>query len=112
MFIVPELMLKKMIKDQMFVSTFRVAVSALITVPISLIIPVVFLWIYLGFWWALGYFIAFPLMFLLAWNYMRLFMKFIGTCNFISRKNREQIKSLKSLRTDIFYRLDTIIRTL
>jgi hypothetical protein len=112
MFIVPELMLKKMIKDQMFVSTFRVAVSALITVPISLIIPVVFLWIYLGFWWALGYFIAFPLMFLLAWNYMRLFMKFIGTCNFIARRNREQIKSLKSLRTDIFYRLDTIIRTL
>ena len=112
MFIVPELMLKKMIKDQMFVSTFRVAVSALITVPISLIIPVIFLWIYLGFWWALGYFIAFPLMFLLSWNYMRLFMKFIGTCNFIARRNREKIKALKILRTDIFSRLDTIIRTL
>ena len=110
MFIVPELMLKKMIKDQMFVSTFRVAVSALITVPISLIIPVVFLWIYLGFWWALGYFIAFPLMFLLAWNYMRLFMKFLGTCSFVTRKNRARIKKIYKLRLSVFNRLDALLK--
>ena len=109
LFIVPEIFLKKMIKDQMFVSTFRLAVSALITIPICLLVPVIFLWIYLNFWWALGYFVAFPFMFLLAWNYMRLFMKFLGTCNFRLRKNRRKIKEIRKLRKSIFARLDNML---
>ena len=110
LFIVPEIFLKKLIKDQMFISSFRVAVSALVTIPICLILPVVLLWIFVGFWWALGYFIAFPLMFLQAWNYMRLFMKFIGTCNFIAPKNKKKIRELRKLRLSIFRRLDDMIR--
>ena len=110
LFIVPEIFLKKLIKDQMFISTFRVAVSALVTVPVCLIIPVVLLWVFIGFWWALGYFIAFPMMFLLDWNYMKLFMKFIGTCNFIAPKNRKKIRELRKLRISIFRRLDDLIR--
>ncbi len=109
LFIVPEIFLKKMIKDQMFVSTFRVAVSALVTIPICLIVPIVVLWTSIGFWWALGYFIAFPLMFLLAWNYMRLFMKFLGTWNFRAPKNRKKVKELRKLRKSIFKRLDDMI---
>ena len=109
LFIVPEIFLKKMIKDQMFVSTFRLAVSALITIPICVLVPVIFLWIYLNFWWALGYFVAFPFMFLLAWNYMRLFMKFLGTCNFRLRKNRRKIKEIRKLRKSIFDRLDNML---
>lgn len=109
LFIVPEIFLKKMIKDHMFISSFRVAVSALVTIPICLILPVVLLWIFVGFWWALGYLVAFPLMFLLAWNYMRLFMKFVGTCNFISPKNRKKVRELRKLRKSIFARLDTLI---
>ena len=109
LFIVPEIFLKKMIKDQMFVSTFRLAVSALITIPICVLVPVIFLWIYLNFWWALGYFVAFPFMFLLAWNYMRLFMKFLGTCNFRLRKNRRKIKEIRKLRKSIFARLDNML---
>ena len=109
LFILPEIFLKKLIKDQMFVSSFRVAVSALITVPICLFIPVVLLWVYAGFWWALGYFIAFPFMFLLAWNYMRLFMKFVGTCNFVAPRNRKKIRELRKLRKSIFSRLDKIL---
>ena len=109
MFITPKIFLKKLIKDQMFVSTFNVAVSALVTVPICLIIPIVLLWVYASFWWALGYLIAFPFMFILAWNYMRLFWKFIGTCNFISRKNRAKVEELKNLRTSIFNRLNEIL---
>lgn len=110
LFIVPELFLKKMIKDQMFISTFRVAVSALVTIPICLVIPVVLLWGFIGFWWALTYFIAFPFMFLLAWNYMRLFMKFVGTCNFTAPGNRKKIRELRKLRLSIFRRLDDMIR--
>ena len=109
LFIVPEIFLKKMIKDQMFVSTFRVAVSALVTIPICLIVPVILLWVFAGFLWALGYFVAFPFMFLLAWNYMRLFMKFLGTCNFRLRKNRKKIKELRKLRKSIFKRLDDML---
>ena len=94
----------------MFISTFRVAVSALVTVPVCLIIPVVLLWVFIGFWSALGDFIAFPMMFLLAWNYMKLFMKFIGTCNFIAPKNRKKIRELRKLCISIFRRLDDLIR--
>ena len=109
LFIVPEIFLKKMIKDQMFISTFRLAVSALITIPLCMLIPSALLWIFVGFWWALGYFVAFPFMFLLAWNYMRLFMKFVGTCNFRLRKNRRKIKEIRKLRKSIFNRLDNML---
>ena len=109
LFIVPGIFLKKMFKDQMFISTFRVAVSALVTVPVCLGVPFALLWIFVGFWWALGYFIAFPLMFILAWNYIRLFMKFLGTFNFVSRKNKKKIKELRRLRYDIFKRLDAVL---
>jgi hypothetical protein len=110
LFVVPEIFLKKMIKDQMFISTFRLAVSALITIPLCMIIPSALLWIFAGFWWALGYFVAFPFMFLLAWNYMRLFMKFLGTCRFVARKNRAKIKEIHKKRLSIFNRLDTLLK--
>ena len=110
LFIVPEIFLKKMIKDQMFISTFRLAVSALITIPLCMIIPSALLWIFAGFWWALGYFVAFPFMFLLAWNYMRLFMKFLGTCRFVARKNRAKIKEIHKKRLSIFNRLDALLK--
>ena len=99
-----------MIKDKMFFSSFNVAVSAFVSIPICLIIPVILLWIFLGFWWALGYFVAFPVMFILAWNYMRIFMKFVGTCNFTARKNRTKVRELRKLRRSIFKRLDAILK--
>ena len=110
LFVVPEIFLKKMIKDQMFISTFRLAVSALITIPLCMLIPSALLWIFAGFWWALGYFVAFPFMFLLAWNYMRLFMKFLGTCRFVARKNRAKIKEIHKNRLSIFNRLDALLK--
>ena len=109
LFLVPKIFLKMLIKDQMFISTFNVAVSALVTVPVCLIIPVVLLWSLVGFWWALGYFLAFPAMFILAWNYMKIFMKFVGSCNFVARKNRAKVKELKALRKSIFDRLDAVL---
>jgi hypothetical protein len=48
-------------------------------------------------------------MFIIAWNYMRLFMKFVGACNFAARKNRKQVKELRRLRRSIFSRLDKLI---
>lgn len=109
LYLIPKIFLKKMIKDQMFVSTFNVAVSVFVSVPLCLVVPVVLLWIYLGFWWALGYFIAFPLMFILSWNYMRMFMRFVGACNFAKRKNKKEIKELRRLRYNLFKELDSIL---
>ena len=109
MFIIPKIFISKLIKDQMFISSFNIGASAFISVPLCLIIPVIVLWICLGFWWALGYFIAFPLMFILAWNYMRLFIKFVGSCQFVRRKNRAKIAELRELRTSIYERLDAIL---
>ena len=110
LFLIPKIFLKAMIKDKMFFSSFNVAVSAFVSIPICLIIPVILLWVFLGFWWALGYFVAFPIMFIIAWNYMRIFMKFVGTCNFAARRNRAKVKELRKLRKSIFKRLNGIIR--
>ena len=109
MFLIPKLFIRKLIKDNMFVSSSNIGVSAFISVPICLIIPVVLLWIFAGFWWALGYFVAFPLMFILAWNYMRLFLKFVGSCRFVCRKNRAKVAELSDLRKSIYERLDAIL---
>ena len=108
LFIIPEIFLKKMIKDQMFISSFNVAVSVFVSVPICLILPVALLWVFVGFWWALGYFLAFPVMFILAWNYIKMFHKFIGSCNFVMKKNRARIVELKKLRKSIYDRIDRL----
>ncbi len=110
MFLIPKIFISRLIKDQMFVSSFNVAVSAFVSVPLCLILPVVLLWVFLGFWWALGYLIAFPFMFILAWNYMRLFLKFVGSCIFLRRKNRSRVAELRELRKSIYERLDAIIK--
>jgi hypothetical protein len=109
LFLIPKIFIKKLIKDQMFVSSFNVGASVFISVPICMIVPFVLLWVFLNFWWALGYLVAFPFMFILAWNYIRLFHKFIGSCNFIRRKNRAKINELRDLRTSIYNRLDAIL---
>ena len=110
LFLLPRIFLKKLIKDQMFISSFNVAVSAFISVPLCLIVPAVILWCTLGFWWALGYAIAFPIMFILVWNYMRMTIKFIGLCRFVSKKNRPAVKKYKKLRSSIFQRLDKFLK--
>ena len=106
LFLIPKIFLNRLIKDQMFVSSFNVGASAFISVPLCLIIPVIVIWILYGFWWALGYFVAFPVMFILAWNYMRMFQKFKGTRAYVAGKNRAAITRLRKLRQSIHSRLD------
>lgn len=107
LFIVPKIFLAKMIKDRMFISSFNIGVSVFVTIPLCLFVPVVLLWVFVGFWWAFGYFVAFPLMFVLAWNYMRMFRKFVGTLRFI--RERAKVKELRKLRKSIFERLDDML---
>ena len=110
MFIIPKLFIRKLIKDHMFYSSFNIGVSAFISVPICLLVPIILLWSLYGFWWACGYFVAFPFMFILAWNYMRLFLKFVGSCTFVLGKHRAKIAALRDLRTSIYNRLDAILK--
>ena len=110
LFVIPEIFMKRMIKDQMFVSSFNVAVSAFVSVPICMIIPAILLGCLVGPWWGLGYAIAFPFMFILAWNYIRLLKKFAGTWNFTRRKNKRKVAGLRSIRKDIFKTLDSFLQ--
>ena len=110
LFLIPKLFLKAWIKDEMFSSSFYVGVSVFISVPICFVLPIVLLWVFANFWWALGYMVAFPFMFVLAWNYMRLFLKFKGTCIFVKRSNRPIINKLRDLRTSIYKRLDKLVK--
>ena len=81
-----------------------------ISVPLCLLLPFVLIAIFANIWWALGYLVAFPFMFVLAWNYIRLFWRFVGTCIFISRKNRPIVEKLRNLRTSIYERLDNLLK--
>jgi hypothetical protein len=110
LFLIPKIFLKILIKDQMFVSSFNIGVSAFISVPLCLIIPTVLLWVFSGFWWALGYFVAFPFLFVLAWNYMRIWQKFVGSCNYVARRNRSAVERLRKLRASIYARLDDMLK--
>jgi 1-acyl-sn-glycerol-3-phosphate acyltransferase len=110
LFLIPKIFLKAWIKDSMFYSSFHVGASVFVSVPLCLILPIILLWIFVGFWWALGYFIAFPLMFILAWNYMRLFWRFVGTCRYVKHSNRSAIDKLRDLRTSIYERLDKLVK--
>ena len=110
LFLLPKIFLKAWIKDRMFHSSIYVGVSVFVSVPLTLILPMVLLWVFVGTWAGLGYLAAFPFMFVLAWNYIRLFWKFIGTCIFVSRKNRPIINKLRELRTSIYKRLDNILK--
>lgn len=110
LFLLPKIFLKAWIKDKMFYSSFYVGVSVFISVPICLIVPFVLLAIFANIWWALGYLVAFPFMFVLAWNYMRLFWRFVGTCRYVKRSNRPAINKLRDLRTSIYERLDKIVK--
>ena len=110
LFVIPEIFMKRMIKDQMFVSSFNVAVSAFVSVPVCMIIPALLLGCLVGPWWGLGYAIAFPFMFILAWNYIRLLKKFAGTWNFTRRKNKRKVAGLRSIRKDIFKTLDNFLQ--
>ena len=110
LFLIPKIFIKAWIKDPMFYSSFHVGVSVFVSIPICFILPIVLLWIFAGFWWALGYMVAFPFMFKLVWNYMRLFWRFIGTCTFIARRNRPTINKLRELRTSIYNRLDNLLK--
>ena len=109
LFVIPKIFIKRLIKDHMFDSSFHVGVSVFVSVPICLILPTVLLWVYADFWWALGYLAAFPSMFILAWNYLRLFWKFIGTCIYVKRSNKGIIAKLRTLREDIYRRLDDLL---
>lgn len=110
LFVIPEIFMKRMIKDQMFVSSFNVAVSAFVSVPVCMIIPAILLGCLVGPWWGLGYAVAFPFMFILAWNYIRLLKKFAGTWNFTRRKNKRKVAGLRSIRKDIFKTLDSFLQ--
>ena len=110
LFLIPKIFLKAWIKDHMFYSSFHVGVSVFVSIPLCFILPIILLWIFAGFWWALGYMLAFPIMFVLAWNYMRLFWRFIGTCTYIKRSNRPIISKLRDLRNSIYERLDNLLK--
>ena len=53
--------------------------------------------------------IALILVLILAWNYMRLFLKFVGLSKFLRRDNRAKVAELGNLRKSIYERLDAIL---
>jgi hypothetical protein len=74
-----------------------------------MILPAILICIFVGFWWGLGYACLFPFIFILAWNYMKMYRKFLGTWNFVKKKNRKTVNELRELRKSIFKRLDNLL---
>lgn len=110
LFIVPSLFIKRFIKDQMFRSSINVGATVLITYPLCCIIPSVVLWCTAGWLWGLIYFVAFPVMFVYAWNYIRWTIKYIGCYRFLNPRNKKKVARLSRLRNGIYRKLDKLLQ--
>lgn len=109
MFVIPELFLKKFIKDQMFRSSIRVGVLLLIVFPLFCIVPVIVM-LCCGNWlWALCYLVAYPFMAIYSFNYICWFEKYKGYARFVRPKNREKIEALRVLREETYIELSKIL---
>lgn len=111
MYLIPRLMIKRMIRDKMFYSSINLAATVLITYPLCCIVPTLLLGIYVGWVCALIYFLAFPLLFIYSWNYISWVVKFIGGYRFISTRNRGKVRRLAALRRRIFTHLDEMLQS-
>jgi hypothetical protein len=110
MFIVPALLIKRFIKDQMFHSSINLGATAFITYPICCIIPSIVMICTGGWLRGLIYFALFPLMFIYAWNYVRWVTKAMGHRRFVLSRNRQKVEQLRALRSQIFGDLDEVLR--
>lgn len=110
MFIVPAIFIKKFIKDQMFHSSINVGATAFITYPICCLIPTIVM-ICTGAWIkGLIYFVAFPLFFIYAWNYIRWTVKYVGQYRFILPRNRKKVEQMRALRSQVFNKLGELLK--
>lgn len=111
MFIVPALLIKRFIKDQMFHSSVNVGATAFITYPICCLIPTIVM-LCCGAWIrALIYLMLFPLMFVYAWNYIRWTLKFVGHYRFVLPRNRKKVEQMRALRSQVFAKLNELLKT-
>ena len=109
MFLIPEIFLKKLIKDQMFRSSVRVGVLLLIVFPLFCIVPVVVM-LCCGNWLsALCYLAAYPLMAIYSYHYIVWYTKFVGYNNFIRPKNRDKVEKLRAIREELYIELDNVL---
>ncbi|MBR4851285.1 MAG: 1-acyl-sn-glycerol-3-phosphate acyltransferase [Tidjanibacter sp.] len=109
MFLIPEIFLKKFIKDQMFRSSVRVGVLLLIAFPLFCIVPVVVM-LCCGNWLsALCYLAAYPLMAIYSYHYIIWYTKFVGYNNFIRPKNRDKVEKLRAIREELYIELDNVL---
>lgn len=109
MFVVPALLIKRFIKDEMFFSSVNVGATAFITYPICCIIPTIVMIFTQGWLTALSYFVAFPLMFIYAWNYVRWCYKVAGGYRFLLPRNRQKVERMRALRESVFAKLDELM---
>ena len=108
MFVVPELFLKKFIKDHMFRSSVRVGVL-LIVFPLFCLVPVIVM-LCCGSWLAaLCYLVAYPLMAIYCYNYIIYYTKYVGYNRFVRPKNRDKVEKLRAMREDIYLELDKVL---
>lgn len=109
MFVVPEIFLKKFIKDQMFRSSVRVGVLLLIVFPLFCLVPVIVM-LCCGRWLAaLCYLAAYPLMAIYCYNYIIYNTKYVGYNRFVRPKNRDKVEKLRAIREEIYLELDKIL---
>lgn len=109
MFLVPEIFLKKFIKDQMFRSSVRVGVLLLIVYPLFCLIPVVVM-LCCGNWFsALCYLAAYPLMALYSYHYIIGCTKLVGYNRFVRPKNRDKVEKLRAIREELYIELDNVL---
>ena len=78
--------------------------------PICCLIPTIVM-ICTGAWIkGLIYFVAFPLFFIYAWNYIRWTVKYVGQYRFILPRNRKKVEQMRALRSQVFAKLNELLK--
>ena len=110
-FLAPEWINKKMVKDIMFYGTIRLGLSILFTIPIFYSLFFAFCWIVTGtFWIALIYLLTLPFLGLFAWYYRKAFIKWKSEIHFHSLSENQKWRKLPYLRRTIFSFLDAELK--
>jgi len=107
------LFVARQIKDPQFRSSFKFVVSLLAFPLFYLIQSIAVYGLYHLFWLALAYLVSLPLSAAIAWNYAKIFRKFVSEWRYLRKKSGKDPRLIEAENTYRFFmaEMDKIFKT-
>ena len=108
-FLLPVLINHFFVKDKQFKGSINLAATLLVTYPLCGVVPVVVMLCKAMWLSALGWLVAFPLMTIFAYHYMRWAVKMVGYARLVLGDKKE-VKKLAVRRAKLYKKLREILK--